>query len=70
MSNETPLRKFRKEIGKSPEEIGKFLGVGRATIYRWEKGTYRIPTKYLGKVEKITGISRQELRPDLFKGLS
>lgn len=66
MTEENALRKFRMETGKTPDEVGRLFGVDRATIYRWEQGKPRIPIKYLDKAESITGLSRRDLRPDVF----
>lgn len=68
MKVEHPLREFRKDSGKTPDEIGQLFGVNRATIYRWEQGAPRIPVKYLDRAEEITGIPRSHLRPDIFGG--
>ena len=32
------LRRRRLELGLSQVQLGKQLGVGRATVYRWERG--------------------------------
>lgn len=65
MSEDTPLRKYRKDAGKTPQEMGALFGVDRATFYRWEKGDPPLPVKHLDKAVKLTGIPRHELRPDL-----
>ena len=38
------------------------LGLSRARCTQWEK----VPEEYLLKVEELTGVPREELRPDLF----
>lgn len=42
--------------------LAKGLGIHRQAVYQWE----RIPTMQIVKVEKLTGIPRAELRPDLY----
>lgn len=41
------------------------FGVNRSTILRWERGEPPVPVDRLFEIERITGISRYELRPDL-----
>jgi DNA-binding transcriptional regulator YdaS (Cro superfamily) len=45
-------------------EVAKGLGVTRAAVTKWR----RVPADRLIEVERITGIPREELRPDLFVG--
>jgi DNA-binding transcriptional regulator YdaS (Cro superfamily) len=40
------------------------IGVSRQAVDQWQM----IPIKRLAAVEKVTGISRTVLRPDLFEG--
>lgn len=60
----SPLRAYRKAKGLSLESIGAPLGVNRSTVLRWEMD--RIPAERLADVERVTGIPRQKLRPELF----
>ena len=47
--------------------LASSLGIkSHATVLRWK----RVPDKYLVKIEQVFGIPREELRPDLFCGLS
>jgi DNA-binding transcriptional regulator YdaS (Cro superfamily) len=43
-------------------EIARGLGLTRAAITKWQ----RVPAERVVAVEKITGIPRQLLRPDLW----
>ena len=46
-------------------EVAKRLGITRGAIYNWQgKG---VPAKRLVKLERITGIDRSLIRPDLYK---
>lgn len=47
------------------DDAAKLLGVNKTTLLRWEDGTVQIPPDRVIEVERITGISRHELRPDL-----
>lgn len=39
------------------------LGLTRSAVVKWP----RVPAEYVVRVEKITGISREKLRPDLYE---
>lgn len=43
-------------------QLAAQLGVARQAVYQWR----RIPVDRVVEVERITGISRNELRPDIF----
>jgi transcriptional regulator with XRE-family HTH domain len=59
------LRAYRKRNGITLAELSKKLNVHLNTISRWEvHGTDDISVIML--VERKTGVTRAELRPDLF----
>jgi DNA-binding transcriptional regulator YdaS (Cro superfamily) len=43
-------------------ELARKLGIRHTAFYRWAE----VPAKRVLKIEKITGISRHDLRPDLY----
>lgn len=45
--------------------LAKGLNIKHQTIYSWRQ----IPSERVVDVERITGIPRQELRPDLYAGM-
>ena len=45
-------------------EFAARVGVNKATATRWAQ--YRVPAERIPEVEAKTGISRHDLRPDLF----
>lgn len=57
------LRQYRD--GKTLEDAAKSLGVNKTTLLRWEDGSVQIPAERVIEVERVTGISRHVLRPDL-----
>lgn len=66
--NEPPLKKsalrrWRESKAIRAEEAAKVLGVGRKTYWRYEQG--HIPAEKVLRVERLTGVPRQDLRPDL-----
>lgn len=43
--------------------LAKELGLTRSAIHQWD----RVPAERVVEIERITGISREDLRPDLFR---
>ena len=50
-------------VAESKASLALALGVERATVSSW----YRVPQRWIAKVEEATGVPRHELRPDLFE---
>lgn len=57
----TPLERAIAVTG-SVAVLAERIGVSRQAIYLWK----RIPAERVMDVERATGISHKELRPDLF----
>lgn len=62
----TILKKYRVENDVTLAEIAKKLSVNKSTVLRWERGDVAIPPQRLRTLERLTGISRHDLRPDLY----
>jgi DNA-binding transcriptional regulator YdaS (Cro superfamily) len=63
------LRNWRKSLPdghRSQSAVGKMLGVSAAEVSRWESGRRQVPAERVIEFEKITGIPRHKLRPDVF----
>lgn len=43
-------------------KIARELGLNKAAVYQWR----HVPADKVLKVERLTGISRHDLRPDLY----
>lgn len=54
---------FRAEVGNMAK-LARALGVTHAAVWQWDRA--RIPATRVLQVERITGISRHDLRPDLY----
>jgi DNA-binding XRE family transcriptional regulator len=66
-----PLAEWRENQPEplTQEDLRVKLGVGRWTINSIEKGRRKPSITLARKIEDLTGIKRQELRPDLFEGV-
>jgi DNA-binding transcriptional regulator YdaS (Cro superfamily) len=58
---ETPLDTVREKLGNL-RDLAAALGVSRAAVYHWR----RVPAERVLEVERISGVHRSELRPDLY----
>ena len=52
--------RHRKKLTQA--ELARKLGVNRATVINWEKGTH-FPQRHLGAVEEVLGISLEGYEP-------
>ena len=46
-------------------KLASELGVSRMAVYQWKE----VPANRLVEIEQLTGIPRQDLRPDLYEGM-
>jgi DNA-binding transcriptional regulator YdaS (Cro superfamily) len=73
MPKKTAFANFRKPVDGPKLKlaaVAELFEVDKATIIRWENGEVPLPAKRLKEFEDVTGIPRQELRPDLFEGMA
>lgn len=60
------LRTWRQSVGLTAEEAGNLIGVSNVQWGRIENGTRQVAADKVLEVERVTGISRHDLRPDVF----
>lgn len=62
-----PLKAYRRRHDPplSKSQLAKRLGVSRVAVSRYESGSRKPDLKLLAKFTAETGISAEELRPDL-----
>lgn len=60
------LKKWRLAANKSVDCASKDAGVTIAMWSRWENGRRKVPAERVLDLERITGVSRHFLRPDVF----
>lgn len=61
----SPLRAYRHERGLSQDTLAATLGINKSTLSRWEDRQL-VPVVRVLDVERVTGISRYQLRPDIY----
>lgn len=62
MSNLTGMERLRAERGMMAR-VARGLGVRSSAVAVWA----RVPAERVVEVERITGIPREQLRPDLYR---
>jgi DNA-binding transcriptional regulator YdaS (Cro superfamily) len=54
------------EIVGSQTAFGRLLSVSQMSVSRWSRGVVAFPPEHVLTVERETGISRHDLRPDVY----
>lgn len=62
--SETFLSSALKANGMRLVDLARNAGVDKATVTRWAKKS--IPAERVLEIERLTGISRHKLRPDIY----
>lgn len=62
----SPLKAWRKAANKNTEDAAREAGVTPAMWSRWENERRQVPAERVLDLERITGVSRHDLRPDVF----
>ena len=65
MTEQTPLKKAIS-IAQGQKALAKKIGVTQQCISLWITKNAAVPAEHAIKIETETGVSRAELRPDLF----
>lgn len=61
---QSALTKYRKQTGTTQGDLAHKLNVQASAVCKWERG--RVPAERVIDVERVTGISREQLRPDIY----
>lgn len=63
----TPLRKA-VAIAGGQASLAREIGTKQQNIWAWLQKGGRVPAEFAAPIERVTGVSKQELRPDIFEG--
>ena len=55
-----------REKAGSESQMARDLGVSQPTMWRWLNQTKRLPAEHVLRAEQLYGVSRHELRPDIY----
>jgi transcriptional regulator with XRE-family HTH domain len=66
-----PIANYRQRHGLTLEQFGVLVGVNKATVLKWERGSLRPGIDVMARVVAATHgeVSARELRPDIFAAL-
>jgi len=62
------LKLLLRQSGKRQRDVADAVGRSEAAVSQWVHGERDIPADLVPLVEKVTGIPRHKLRPDLWEG--
>ncbi|MCC6478058.1 MAG: helix-turn-helix domain-containing protein [Sphingomonadaceae bacterium] len=68
---ETKLTRFEAlkaavDCAKSQSQFARDLGVSQPTVWGWLNQSKQLPAVYVLTVEALYGVSRHDLRPDIY----
>ena len=61
----TALLACRNAAG-SANQMARDLHITQPTVWRWLNRSRRMPAEYVLKAERLYGVSRHDLRPDIY----
>ena len=61
------LTRYLSEQNLRPSSLAAAMGVPASTVTRWLRGERKPSPEMAIKIERLTGIPRSKLRPDLFE---
>lgn len=66
--DEAQIAALRAAVGRvgSQSAMARLLGIAQPSVWRWLARELPLPAEHVLKVERETGISRHDLRPDLY----
>lgn len=68
VDNPTPQKALQALIEKagSQSELARALGITNTSVWKWVRFARPITAEYVLKAEELFGVSRHDLRPDLY----
>ena len=68
VKNITPLEALQLVVAKAGSQCGlaRQLGVSNTAVWKWVQSTKRMPTEHVLTAERLYGVSRHDLRPDIY----
>lgn len=68
MNGVSPLDSLRLAIRQagSQSALARMLGISQAAVSKWDRLGKHLPADHVLRVEELTGVSRHDLRPDIY----
>lgn len=68
MSQLTPFAALELALDRagSQSQLARICGVSQPSVWKWLQSSKRLPAEYVLRVEAATGVSRHDLRPDIY----
>jgi DNA-binding transcriptional regulator YdaS (Cro superfamily) len=54
------------EIAGGQSALGRLIGVRQCNVWGWLNRNKKVPAGMVLKIEKATGVSKHDLRPDIY----
>lgn len=61
----TAIDRAIAQVG-SQSALARALGISQNAVSRWQRGVNPVPAEQVIPIEEATGISRHDLRPDIY----
>lgn len=65
MNNTKVIKQLINQAG-GQSALARAIGVTQSHVWAWLNRNKRVPAAHVLKIEKIFGISRHDLRPDIY----
>jgi DNA-binding transcriptional regulator YdaS (Cro superfamily) len=62
----TPLRKA-VAIAGGQALLARGIGTKQQNVWKWLQKGGKVPAEFAAPIERVTGITKHELRPDIFE---
>ena len=68
MTNITPFQALTNAVAHagSQAELARICGVSATAVWKWVQSSKRMPAEFVLAAEEATGVSRHDLRPDIY----
>lgn len=54
------------DVVRTQQALADICGVTQTAVWKWLQSSKRLPAEYVLRVEAATGVSRHDLRPDIY----
>lgn len=64
----TPFEALQEAVSRAgtQQAMADICGVSQTAVWKWLQSSKRLPAEHVLRVEAATGVSRHQLRPDIY----